>query len=91
MVLGDTGVTTFSWMLVPSKPLGDGGLGAGWNAWHILLDRLRPHYFPQQLPYSRLVTDVILVDTTLSKDLRSLRYKLTERLVLIGRHGLDHA
>ncbi|MDI1328283.1 MAG: hypothetical protein PSV23_15930 [Brevundimonas sp.] len=86
MVLKDVRMEKFSFSFVPSKARSDGGLGAGWNAWHILLNHLRRKRLSKTAPFTGLVIDPILVDTTLDKDLRSLRYQLTERLVLIDRY-----
>ena len=78
----------FSFALVPSKRLADGGLGATWPAWHALLVDLAKDFLPSSRPYSGLKVDVMLVDTTYNKDLRSLRYWLVERLLLIEKHGV---
>jgi hypothetical protein len=77
----------FSWSLVPSKDLSDSGLGVGWNAWHALLDDVKEKYLPQSPPYSKLVIDNILVDTTLDKALRTLRSELVRRVKLIRDHS----
>jgi hypothetical protein len=79
---------TFSYALVPSKSKSDGGLGAGWNAWRILLNNVVNHHLPKKHPYSKLKIDVMLVDESHTKDLRSARYGLTQRLVLIDEHKI---
>lgn len=77
----------FSWSLVPSKELSDGGLGVGWNAWHALLDDLKSRHLSKSPPYSKLVIDNLLVDTTLDKNLRTLRSEVVKRMKLARDRG----
>jgi len=85
MVTEDTSAT-FSYSLVPSKRLSDGGLGVSWNGWHAMLGSLK-NRMPAAQPYRSLVIDVLLVETTFTKELRSLRYWLVKQLLLIEKHG----
>ncbi len=87
MVLAETPQETFSFSIVPSKSIAQGGLDASFNRWRALLVRLRDDHLPQRQPYSDLQIDVILVDKTLNKNLRSARYQITERLVLTQEHA----
>lgn len=77
----------FSWSLVPSKELSDGGLGVGWNAWHALLDDLKSRHLLRKAPYSKLVIDDLLVDTTFDKNLRTVRSEVVKRVKLARDHS----
>lgn len=81
-VENETDVTAFSFSLKPSKTLQEGGLGLQPQAWHALLDRLKSDYLPQTAPYSELVVDQPLVDSTYDKDLSATAFALT--LLLTG-------
>lgn len=87
LVLQDTAQTRFTFSIVPSKSIASGGLEVSFNGWRALLNRLKDNHLPQGRPYSDLLIDVILVDKTLEKDLRSARYQITERLALTKMHA----
>jgi hypothetical protein len=87
MVDTNTGAAKFSFALVPSKSLRDGGLGLTWNGWHANLGAFL-QLLPNQKPYSKLVVDVRWVDDTYTKDLRSFRYQTVERLLLHEAYGV---
>jgi hypothetical protein len=82
-----TSAPNFSFALVPSKRLNDGGLGMKWNGWHASLHTFAS-LLPRKKPYTRLIIDVMLVEDTFNKNLQSLRYWAVERLVLIGKHNV---
>lgn len=77
----------FSWSLIPSKDPSDGGLGVGWSAWSAMLDHLKSEYLPQLPPYSGLIIDHVLVDSTLDKNLRALKAEVVKRITLVRDHG----
>jgi hypothetical protein len=81
MVERNTSAPRFSFALVPSKPLADNGLGLSWNGWHANLKAFLA-LLPASKPYSKLIVDVMWVDETYTKDLRSFRYQTVERLLL---------
>ena len=78
---------TFSYSIVPSKPLGDGGLGAEWTAWHALLIKFRTTYLPKRPAYESWFPDPLLVNDTVDKQLRSTRYQIIKRLWLLVSHS----
>lgn len=78
----ETGAPSFSWSLIPSKELSDGGLSVRFGRWKALLDDLRSKYLPQRPPYSKIVIDDVLADATLDKNLRTTQREVVKRVKL---------
>lgn len=87
VILAKTDVTKFTWTIVPSKSLLQDGAGLGWNAWHHVLHDLVADHLPKRRPYTALTVGPLLVRDSFNKNLRSLRYALTERLIAIDAIG----
>ena len=83
LVESESDVDEFSWSLIPSKRLAEGGLGLQLNAWWIFLFKLRDEYLPQEHPYSELPVDEndrTLAEKTHNKELEDISYDLTKIL-----------
>jgi hypothetical protein len=78
----ETGAPSFSWSLIPSKELSDGGLSVRFGRWKALLDDLQSKYLPQRPPYSKIAIDDVLADATLDKNLRTTQREVVKRVKL---------
>ena len=70
----------FSYSLVPSKSITEGGFGASWNGWRALLNNLKDTHLRKRPSYRKFDVGPKLVDDTLSKELTSAKIQIRNRL-----------